>query len=250
MGFFTLAGIAPVSALRFTEKAGSPAGYCCPPYHAVPPGGQALLYGINPYNAVRLELPKDGDPYAEAAATYNAWKQGGILGRDGDAAFYLYRRVTQSPDGHTQPIDGLFVQIEAADVDVSEEDPVFGSIVEDRRRMIEAMMCQTGPVPCVYNDRDRAVTSLIHSCVACEPFLTFDLYHVTHTLWRLNDPDLMAALQAVFANKVITVADRHLYEAAKTFGPFLALLTDGTHSPYGSVHRLNPLVGLVMYDLC
>jgi uncharacterized protein (DUF1015 family) len=235
MGFFVLAIIAPFAALRFTGKAGRPAEYCCPPYHAVPPGGQALLYGISPYNAVRLEFPKDGAP--EAAAALYAWRRDGILSYDDAPAFYLYRRSWQ-----TFSADGLFVRLS-----YSADGTPPGPIAEDRRRMLDALRHQAGPVCCTYGDRDGAAAALLAPCFEAEPLCTFTLYHTDHTLWRLCDAALIGSLQDCFQSKELTAADNHLYQAASAFGSCLALLTGDAISIPDATHRYQPLTGLVMY---
>jgi uncharacterized protein (DUF1015 family) len=238
MGFFALANIAPFAALRFTGQAGNPANLCCPPYHAIPPGGQALLYGISPYNAVRLELPRgDEDP----AATREAWLRGGILGRDETPALYVYRRAWDS-----YAIDGIFACISFSGTAPPFSDP----ITVDRRRLLEAAQCQAGAVGCAYRDGGGVTAARLAPCFEAGPLLSFDLYHVTHTLWRLEDASAIEGLQTDFAARDLAVADRHLYEAAKASGSCIALLVGDTQPLPGKAHKYQPLTGLVMYDLC
>jgi uncharacterized protein (DUF1015 family) len=247
MGFFALAQIAPFAAIRYTQEAGKLSELFCPPYHAIPPGGQALLYGISPYNAVRLELPMGGGPYAEAADTLNVWLHSGILRRDETPAFYGYRRAFESCKGNPVCIDGLFARVDVPGGNPSVPPRIFDPIAEDRRRMVEAMRCQASPVVCLYEDWNRTIVSRLAPCFETEPLVSFMLYHVTHTLWRIDDPVWIEAVQIDFARKELTVADPYLCGAASAFGSYLALLADSAALPPSAAHKFQPLTGLVMY---
>jgi uncharacterized protein (DUF1015 family) len=60
----------PFRALRFTDKAGSISSLTCPPYDIISEEERKQLLLKNPYNVIRLELPREGkDPYAQAGET-------------------------------------------------------------------------------------------------------------------------------------------------------------------------------------
>ena len=258
-----MAEITPFAALRFTQNAGPPSGYCCPPYNAVPGGGQALLYAISPYNAVRLEFPRDENPYAEAAAAMAAWRREDVLQQDTAPAFFFYRRACRFSCKQTESVDGLFACVGIGDGITSSRE-VLPATVQDRYQMLEVMPCDVAPLHFLYRDEDGVTAARLVSCVSSKPLYSFDLYHVTHTVWRLDDPALMESLRVDFFDRTLAAADACRYEAVLRHrranpgltGRCLALLTDGaqpglqTFPPHGTIHRTHPLTGLVMHDLC
>ena len=63
-----MAEIRPFKALRFdTEKAGNIQELVCPPYDIISEEQRQNYIAKNPYNIIRLELPKGDDPYGEAS---------------------------------------------------------------------------------------------------------------------------------------------------------------------------------------
>ena len=86
-----MAQIKPFRALRFTSQAGEIRTLVSPPYDIVSEKERARLLEQNPYNIIRLELPRGGDtPYADAAAYLQKWQEEGILAQDQTDSLYLY----------------------------------------------------------------------------------------------------------------------------------------------------------------
>src|ERR1700739_2968970 len=83
--------IAPFRALTFDpDRAGPLADLVAPPYDLIDPARQHALYARSAHNVVRLELNRDADPYASAAAIYSDWRAQGILRLAWQPAIYLY----------------------------------------------------------------------------------------------------------------------------------------------------------------
>ena len=83
--------IRPFKGLRYDpETAGDMGTIICPPYDIIPPSMQQDLYDSSGYNAVRLELPKEDDPYGAAAERLTQWMQEGVLMQDDEPALYPY----------------------------------------------------------------------------------------------------------------------------------------------------------------
>lgn len=72
------------------EKAGDIGKLCCPPYDIISDSEREEFIKENPYNIIRLELPKGENPYEEAKETLNSWLEKGILKRDEKPAIYVY----------------------------------------------------------------------------------------------------------------------------------------------------------------
>ncbi|MGA9988338.1 MAG: DUF1015 family protein, partial [Terriglobales bacterium] len=74
------------------------------PYDKITPAMQERYYQASPYNLVRIilgkSLPADGDTenvYIRAAASFQNWRQTGVLRRDPEPSLYLYSQIFQLP---------------------------------------------------------------------------------------------------------------------------------------------------------
>ena len=85
-----MATIKPFKALRFTDKGGKIDTLTCPPYDIISEEQRQEFLRCNPYNIIRLELPKGDDPYVEAGKVLDEWKKLGVLAEDDEAAVYIY----------------------------------------------------------------------------------------------------------------------------------------------------------------
>lgn len=90
----------PFAALRYSER-GDISHLVCPPYDVIDTTERARLCGLDPRNAVRVELPVPGergpDAYAGAAETIDSWKAEGVMEVESGSHFYAYRMTP--PDG-------------------------------------------------------------------------------------------------------------------------------------------------------
>ena len=65
-----MAQIKPFRALRYQlEKAGRIEELTCPPYDIISETQRQAYLERNPYNVIRLELPRGDSPYEEAGKT-------------------------------------------------------------------------------------------------------------------------------------------------------------------------------------
>ena len=76
------------------------------PYDKITPAMQERYYQASPYNLVRIilgkRLPEDGDTenvYIRAAASFQNWRQTGVLRRDPEPSLYRYSQTFQLPGG-------------------------------------------------------------------------------------------------------------------------------------------------------
>src|SRR3982751_1565615 len=97
--------LAPFRALRYDAgKVGDLATVLSPPYDVIDAAGVQRLEAANPYNVVRLILPRGSESgpdsrYAAAAATMATWRTDGVLRADDEAAIYVYEETS---DAHLQ----------------------------------------------------------------------------------------------------------------------------------------------------
>jgi uncharacterized protein (DUF1015 family) len=160
-----------------------------------------------------IDLPEATDPYAPevyAKGAENLQKQidSGILMRDAQPRYYVYRlRMGE----HVQT--GLVFAGSVADYDsnrIRKHEFTRPQKEDDRVRQITALNAQTGPVLLAYRSSD-AVGDIIRDVTAGQP--TYDLVaddEVGHTLWVVEDQAQIDALTASFdAMEALYIADGH-----------------------------------------
>ncbi|MBQ8787028.1 MAG: DUF1015 family protein, partial [Oscillospiraceae bacterium] len=86
-----MAEIKAFKGMRYTAEGGELNTLVCPPYDIISDAQREQYVKENPYNIIRLELPKGGDErYAEAGETLQSWLDKQILACDGEDSIYVY----------------------------------------------------------------------------------------------------------------------------------------------------------------
>jgi uncharacterized protein (DUF1015 family) len=165
-----------------------------------------------------IDLPEGTDPYApevyaRAATNLKRMLQAGILVRDPEPGYYVYRLVM---DGHSQT--GLVAAASVVDYDsnrIRKHEFTRPDKEDDRVRQIEALQAQTGPVLLAYKS-DAAVDALLAGVTEGPPEV--DLMAddgVGHMLWVVRERALIQRITAVFdAMDALYIADGHHRSAA------------------------------------
>ncbi len=151
--------------------------------------------------------------YAKAAENLETMVEKGVLARDEEPAFYVYR-LTQ--DGHGQTGLVAAASLEAyAENRIRKHELTTPAKEDDRVRQIEALGAQTGPVMLAY-PRTPSLDRLIEEASQGAPEVdeTAD-DGVRHRLWVVRDEARIAALTAAFdALPALYIADGHHRSAA------------------------------------
>jgi uncharacterized protein (DUF1015 family) len=165
-----------------------------------------------------IDLPDGTDPYdtsvyAKAAENLKKMLDEGVLQRDSEAHYYVYRLTMGD---HVQT--GLVAVASAADYDtnrIRKHEFTRPAKEDDRVRQIEALNAQTGPVLLAYKSRDD-VDALIESATTGVP--EYDLKAddgIRHTFWVVRDPAVIDQLTGKFDQmEAIYIADGHHRSAA------------------------------------
>jgi uncharacterized protein (DUF1015 family) len=252
------------------------------------PGTLEYLLAASPYNVVRLILPAyaAGTPLdapfdaraagETAAARLREWLADGALAVDGAPALYVYE---QRGPGWVQR--GLIGLVAVGTDAVLPHEGVMPGPVAGRRELMKATRSNLEPILLVYNgragaggnggaagpgrpadggDRGASAASRLVDLAADtrEPLVcavTAD--GVTHRLWALTDPGVLADVEADLATRTALIADGHhryaayrelraqLRAAGAGSGPWdygLAFLVDADAYPLrlGPIHRVLP----------
>ena len=114
-----MADISPLRALHYDlDRTGGLERVAAPPYDVIDPEQRERLLALSPYNVVAIDLPRadpGGDPYAQAAATLRAWRDGGVVVTDPESALWALEQDYTGPDGARRTRRGVFARVRVED---------------------------------------------------------------------------------------------------------------------------------------
>ena len=265
-----MANIFPFRAVRYTAKAGNPADLLTQPYDKIPDELREEYYGVSAYNFVRLIKAKpeaaDNDSsnvYTRAASSLSRWLEEGIVAEDDTESFYPYFQEFSHPDsGETFIRKGFIGLTELAEYS---EGVVHGHELThkgpklDRLELTRHTRTHFGQLFMLYDDPRRQIDELLDEATNGEPLVEITEGEVIHRMWRISDPETVARVQQLMADKKLMVADgHHRYETALAYrrenpdlpGADRAMMTYVNMSSEGVVvlatHRV--LAGLAGFD--
>jgi uncharacterized protein (DUF1015 family) len=213
--------IKPFAGLR--PAANHADSVAAPPYDVVSTSEARAMVDGRPWSFLHIsrpevDLPKGSDPYspevyAKARENLDLMIAEGILLRDREPLYYVYR-LTMGP--HVQTGLVAAASVAAYDADRIKKHEFTRPVKEDDRvRQIEALNAQTGPVFLVYPSNGVIEASLA-AIASSGPDVDITAGDgVRHQLWPVLDRVMIAALTAAFDGlEALYVADGHHRSAA------------------------------------
>jgi len=213
--------VRPFAALRPTPE--HAADVIAPPYDVVNTEEARALAAGHPQSFLHIsrpeiDLPPGSSPYSDAAYAQGAASlaklvDGGVLVREREPSFYVYRMTM---GGRTQTGIAFVGSVAAYEQHLIRRHELTRPDKEnDRVRNIATLNAQTGPVLLAYR-ANAAVGVLVRSAAAAEPlFSVAGPNDVQHTLWRVGTPRDVAAFSAALnALDALYIADGHHRSAA------------------------------------
>ncbi len=211
--------IAPFRALTFNRvRSGPLERIVAPPYDLIDHARQNELYARSPYNVVRLELNRDADPYASAAATLAQWIDARVIERAARPAIYFYTQTFQG-EGRRLVRSGMIARIrleEFQDGRILPHERTFPKAKEDRLRLLTATRVNVSPIFGLYPSGDTALEALLAQVAARAPMIevTDDL-GIVNEVRAIDDAQEIAIVQRALAHVRVLIADgHHRYETA------------------------------------
>jgi uncharacterized protein (DUF1015 family) len=213
--------IKPFAGLR--PKSEFAADVVAPPYDVLNTEEARQRAAGRPYSFLHISKPEidlspgtdphDASVYAKGADNLRDLIERGVLIRDSQPCYYLYRLVMGA---HTQT--GLVAIASVADYDsnrIRKHEFTRPDKEDDRVRQIDALNAQTGPVFLTY--RHNAVIDELAGRVASSAPL-YDLTAddgVRHTLWLIDDATSIETITKTFEDMdCLYIADGHHRSAA------------------------------------
>jgi uncharacterized protein (DUF1015 family) len=215
-----MADVQPLRTLRYNpDVAGPLEDLIAPPYDVIDDGLRAELAGRNPHNVVEIDLPES---YEGAAAKLAEWERGRVLVREDEPAIWGLRQDYTAPDGSARTRAGFFARVRVEDYGpgrIRPHERTHPGPKEDWLHLTRATRANLSPIFSLFPDAGGAATETLAQATAGEPFAEATDHEGTrNTLWRVADPESIAALQAALADAELLIADgHHRYETARAY---------------------------------
>ncbi len=174
-------------------------------------------YSFLHVSKAEIDLPHGTDAYApavyaKAAENLKHFVSMGVLVREYQACFYVYRMSTTE---HTQTGISGAAAVEAYETGrIRRHELTRPDKESDRVNQIKAVDAHTGPVLATYRPVP-IITEVIEQTTMAQPLI--DIFHdgVHHTLWRVaREPDIAVLLAAFRTMPALYIADGHHRSAA------------------------------------
>ena len=169
-------------------------------------------------NKAELEFEPGTDPYSRqvyqrSKANLERFHRDGVMVRDNEPAFYLYRLTWR---GRSQT--GLVSLTSVAEYDqgiIKKHEHIRPVKMEDRANLIEHLQAQVGPVFLTFK-QTAEVAAMFERITLNIPDVDFTAPdEVRHELWVVSDKTKVVALEKFFATmKALYIADGHHRSAA------------------------------------
>lgn len=200
-----------------------------PPYDQFKDGMVELLYQRHRYNIARVimnkERPQDSpsdNRYTRSRALLADWLQEKIFLRDSHPSIYPYFQDYQVNGFPARTRKGFVALGEVTDYTqrvVLPHERTLAKPKQDRLDLLRATLADTGLVFMLYSDPQGEIESMLDSLTARPPDMTaLDLNQERNRLWKLDEPDGIAAISQAMSDKTVIIADgHHRYEVALAF---------------------------------
>jgi uncharacterized protein (DUF1015 family) len=225
-----MAKIFPFQPYRYSASAGPLETLVTQPYDKITPQMRTRYLALSPYNLVRMILGErfDADSaednvYTRAAAHQDDWIARGILAKEAEPAVFAYFQEFEVPDTGERLVRKGFIGLGAVE-DYSEgivhrHEQTLSGPKKDRLELLRHTHSHAGQLFMLYPDPEGEIDRILDHAAAGEPTATVtDEYGTVHRLWRIAEPERIAAIARAMEAKKLLIADgHHRYETALAF---------------------------------
>ncbi len=217
-----MADLQPLRALHYDLGVAGPLrNLIAPPYDVVDAEQRAALEARSPFNVVGVDLPRgEPDPYEHAAKLLAEWQAERALVRDREPALWALEQRYAGPDGSAKVRRGVFARVPVTPYGpgaIRPHERTHPGPKEERLRLARATKANVSPIFALH--AGNAYGPLTAGLGDAEPWgeATGDDGTVNR-LWRVSDPERIAAAQEAVAGSELLIADgHHRYETARAY---------------------------------
>ena len=194
----------------------------CPPYAVISEELQQQLYQSSLFNAIRLELPLESDPYTAAASRLGEWLHDGELMKDPVPAIYPYFQTFKDSEGNSHTRSGFFAAMrlhEFAEKKVLPHEKTLSGPKADRLNLFRKTKTNISSIFGLYADESKAADHLMKAFAAThEPIVDALFQGVKNQMWRITDTELVTRIQNSLLERTVYIADgHHRYETGVNY---------------------------------
>jgi uncharacterized protein (DUF1015 family) len=229
-----MADVQPLRALHYDPSVvGSLADVVAPPYDVIDQSQRAELIARSPFNVAAVDLPQgEPDPYAAARELFESWQAQGAVVRDEQPALWAHSQDYSGPDGQRRTRRGFFCRVRIEGYGAGRVRPherTHPGPKEDRLRLTRATRANISPIFSLYSDPTNAGWKALEPATSEAPWgEVTDSDGTVHRLWRVADPQAIAAVQAATREAELLIADgHHRYETMQAYADEIG--GDGEH---------------------
>jgi uncharacterized protein (DUF1015 family) len=219
-----MADIQPLRALHYDQSLVGPlSNVTSPPYDVIDAQQREQLLQRSPFNVAAVDLPKgEPDPYAVAGELWEAWQLQGAIVRDPEPALWAHTQTYTGPDGQTRTRNGFFCRVRIEGYGpgrVRPHERTHPGPKEDRLRLMRTTRTNLSPIFSLFSDPTNAAWKALEPATESAPWgEVTDAEGTVHKLWRVTDPQAIAAVQQATSDVELLIADgHHRYETADTY---------------------------------
>ena len=220
----------PFQALRYRRNVDLH-DVCSPPYDVLSDLDRLALATAHANNIVHIDMPlaSSGNAYEHAAVVLNQWITEGVLVRDDQPSFTLYRMKFTDTTGKARNVVGVIGALEVVDEGaggVLPHERTTPKAKTDRLELTRATDANLSPVWGL--SLATGLSTLLTEPAELLGELTDDL-GVVHSVERVTDDARIAAISAAIAAHPVVIADgHHRYAISRTYRDETRELTNST----------------------
>lgn len=227
-----MAKVFPFKPLTYDPvKAGALEKVVTQPYDKISGGMQERYYAANEFNLVRIilgkQFPSDTEidnVYTRAGKYFREWIALGVLRQGDRPGFYAYSQEYELPGSPGTRLTregfiGLGLLEDYSSGIVYPHEQTLSGPKEDRLKLLRQTRAHFGQIFMLYSDPRHATDALLKEVSSRKPDIrVVDEFEVVHSLWRIEDPGMLHAIQRQMEDMQLIIADgHHRYETALNF---------------------------------
>jgi len=199
----------------------------CPPYDVISPLQQKAYHNSDPHNFLHILLAKDilgKNKYKHAASIFNKWQAEETLIREDKPAIYFYSQFYTAGGKKLTRYGFLaLLRLGKNKCDVYAHENTRKAAKVDRFKLIKEVRANLSPIFIIFPDKKHIIDKLTKKCRSLSPFIKVtDKESTVHKLWRVNSPELLAAIITKMNKENFFIADgHHRYEVACNYREFM-----------------------------
>ena len=170
---------------------------------------------------VRLIPGREEDRYASAASFLDHWKKNGILSDAKTPSLYLLHQTFQNRENMRVVRKGLIALCRLEEFEkkvVLPHEKTLSKPREDRLRLFKATGANFSQIFSLYSDPEKKVDRHVNGTARDIPMIDVTYEDVQNRMWRIEDKDVIQAVQRELALKQVLIADgHHRYETALAY---------------------------------